>query len=423
MEFTVSRNSLLQALQHTRCAISPKGCSYDPYKSFVFTFGEDEQKMVMTIHASDGELWMTERVMLDEDPVEPRSIALWYSDLLRAIKSLDEQPLRFEVGESQMTVHHSVGSFRLPLENCANEFLEIPRPCPEAEAEDCSILNFEAPALRSVLGRCCFAMAQDELRPVMNGVYVNLTSNFSDFVSSDGHKLVRVRKRSLYGSKYLVSCGNETEMSLILPSRIVRTLLKVLPSTGDIEIQYQEELTKTKKTRDSQRRVTTHEIQERKAQCLIVIDDTLTLAFNPVEGKYPRYWTVIPDSWNIQMSVDRKALIKSCDRLSLFANESSGLMLLDLDRNTLRLKTEDADFSLAGDEQLPCFTEYHDRRSPVSLRIGMKCPSLSQTLKALSSEKVCMHLVDSSRAVIVTPQPQPDNEEVTMLLMPMLYND
>lgn len=412
MEFIVSRNSLLRALQHVRCAITKQ--EIQVFKHFVFSF--DEEKEQMTVHASNGSVWMEEKVVLDERPIEPRPIAIYYSDIINPLKSLDEQPLRFEVLEYQVIVHHSIGSFRLPLYQNASEFFDFKAPAPDVEADDGWLLEYEAPCLKSVLNRCNFAMAQDELRPVMNGVYVNLTDQFSDYVSSDGHKLVRVRKDP-------VCCGSSVvNTSFIIPYAVVKTLLKVLPYTGDIDLEYQKELMKEHTLTDRNGRKEKNLVTERRPQCRIVIDDTLTVSFNPVEGKYPKYWSVIPESHNFRMTVDRKALVKSCDRLSLFTSKS-GLLKMRIDETTLKLNSEYADLEVAGDEQLPCVSEPIVGHSPVDLRIGMNAVSVSQTLKALSTEKTVFLLTDSSRAAIIQPQPQPDNEEITMLLMPMLCND
>lgn len=412
MEFIVSRNSLLLALQHVRCAITRSAIPV--FECFVFSF--DEEERLMTVHASNCSIWMEETVVLVEHAVKPRPIAIHYSDIIKPLKSLDEQPLRFEVLEYQVIVHHSIGSFRLPLYGNASEFFGFKAPAPDVEADDGWQLEYEAPCLKSVLSRCNFAMAQDEFRPVMNGVYVNLTDQFSDYVSSDGHKLVRVRKDPVYSGSSVVNT------SFIIPYAVVKTLLKVLPSTGYVDVQYQKELVRECTLTDRNGRKEKNLVTERKPQCRIVIDDTLTVSFNPVEGKYPKYWTVIPESHNFRMTVDRKALVKSCDRLSLFTSKS-GLVKMRIDETTLKLNSEYADLEVAGDEQLPCVSEPIVGHSPVDLRIGMNAVSVSQTLKALSTEKAVFLLTDSSRAAIIQPQPQPDNEEITMLLMPMLCND
>ena len=126
------------------------------------------------------------------------------------------------------------------------------------------------------------------------------------------------------------------------------------------------------------------------------------------------------------MTVDRKALVKSVDRLSLFAGATE-LLKMNIQENTLSLQTADHDYETSGNEQLPCTCSVCGCTTATTatpnLRIGMKTVTLSQTLKALSTEKVQFRFIDPSRAVLILPQPQPDNEEITMLIMPMLCND
>ena len=412
MEFIVSRNSILRALNQTRHAIT-KG-DINVFKCFVFTF--DDEERLMTVHASNGSMWITETVVLDAPAKDARSIAVYYLDLLRPIKSLEEQPLRFIVGDSQMTVTHSIGSFRLPLCNTAEEFLYYKRPNPDVEAKDGYYMEYEAPGLRSILSRCNFAMAQDELRPAMNGVYMNLTEDYSDYVSSDGHKLVRVRKSH-------IDChGKESSLSFIIPSPVVKALLRMLPSTGDVEIEYQKEKRKKESKTDATGHLRDNLITERQPAARIVIDDALTIAFNTVDSIYPKYWSVIPNHHSCEMLISRRALVKSVDRLSLFATDA-GLMKMTVTADTVSLSTTDTDFEVGGDETLPCESKPNGGDVPVNLSIGMNCRNMAATLKALTSERVALRFIDSSRAVIFHPVPQPDNEEITILLMPMLCND
>lgn len=406
MEFTVSRNSLLQALQHTRQAIS-KNNNLTLFNNFVLTFRNDVQ-LVMTVHTSNGEIWMKEDIVLDGKKDDLRPISIYYHDLLPAVKALDEQPWHFVVGEMQVTVYHEIGSFRLPLANNTDEFLSWKAPCPDIDAEDCHSLTYEVPALASILNRLSFAMANNELRPVMNGVYVNLTEDYSDHVSSDGHIMVRVRKKPM---KYHIFGDKSAVTNFIIPARIVKILQRVLPKTGDVDIDYQEKLEKSTNSNTA---------TFRKAQCCITIDNNLTIAFNPVDGRYPDYTSVIPEHSSYEMLIDRRALTKSLDRLVLFSNESNNLVRLTVSRDKLKLMTEDSDFELEGEETLPCDCNL---ATDVTMKIGMKATLLSKTLKTMSTEKVAIHFENSNRAIIINPQPQPDNEELTYLLMPMLCND
>lgn len=395
MEFTVSRNSLLQALQHTRQAINKNNGLPGVAEDYVLTFSNYIQ-LVMTVHTSNGEIWMTEEVVLDGLKGDLHPVSVYYRDLLPAIKALDEQPLRFDVGEMQMTVYHDIGKFRLPLNNSCNEFLSWKHPCPDVEAKDCHSISYEAPVLASILNRCSYAMAQDELRPVMNGVCFNLTEDYSDYVASDGHILVRVRKQPMKFHGYQCECEKTVITKFIIPSRIVSILQRVLPKTGDVDIDYQD------------------------AQCCIIIDNNLKIAFNPVDGRYPDYLKVLPEHNQYEMLIDRRALTKSLDRLVLFANESNELVRMTISHDKLRLYAEDHDYDVEGEETLPCECNLD---KPVTMKIGMKATTLSKTLKTMSTQKVSIHMQDSSHAVIINPQPHPDNEELTYLLMPMLCCD
>ena len=413
MEFTISRNSLLRALQRTRTVIS--GNRDALFKDFVFTFPEES---AMDINTTNGRVWMKETVTLEEPVKDPRPISVWYGDLLRSVKSLDEQILRFDVGEYQMTVIHDCGKFRLPLTNVASQFIEHAKPCPDAEAEDGVSFNYEAPGLRSILSQCKFAMSNNDLRPTMKGVYMNFTGQFTDYVSSDGLQLIRVRKAPMFDNK-LVS------FSLILPSNIVSTLLRILPTTGDVRFEYQKGLIVEKERKGWHNEVEKYMAVERNSAARVIIDDNITLTFETVEGRYPAYWTVIPDYCHFEMTIDRRALVKSVDRLSIFQS-SSGMVEIDVTNTVCRLKTEDGDFDTCGDEKLPCECRMSDGRDtlPISLiHVGLKTSSLAAVLKTLSGEKVVVRFIDKSRAVVIVPQHQPDVEEITMLLMPMLLDD
>ena len=405
MEFNVSRNELFQALKHCQNAIckGPLGI----FKNFVFTFSEEPKPLYIKIHASNGEYWITEMVpiisvMSSADAPGPfRTFAVYCYDILRAVMSLEEQPLIIRVHEYQLSVHHARGFFRIPLAKDAEakEFLEWKRPGTSLDNGPIHHLVYEVPCLRSILSRCKYAMAQDELRPVMNGVHFNLTDKFSDYVSSDGHKLVRVRKDPMN------VVNSDGPMSFIIPAQIVRVLMKILPTTGFVGCVYQEE---SKKERASMQ---------------IIMDDNISLSFRPVDGKYPKYWNVIPEQFNYELTVKRRLMIKCVERLAMFANWSSGLMMMRFDKkDVMYLNVEDKDYEMSGEEFLECdFAK--TGKGALNFRIGVKASSVAETLRALSSEDVVFRFIDSSHAIIITPKPQPDVEEVTMLLMPMLCND
>lgn len=396
MEFIVSRNRLLQALNHARTVMSSKMAT-PLFGNFFFTFSEDGT--IMTVHSSDGEIWFSESVVLDATAVESRSISVWYHELLKALKALDEQPLRFIVGEMQMTVKHSCGQFRLPLGGNAEEFFsfsgykrihfdDVPHECAE----------FEAPGLRSILNRCKIAMAEDELRPVMNGIYFNFTEDYADFVSSDGHRLIRVRKAPMDNAVF----------SLIVHRKVVQSLLRILP--GDVFLDYMVIKEKNIKNEEKETYI-----------AKFTIDDTITLSFQPLDGRYPNYMSVIPTSFNADVTVDRRAFIKSVDRISIFADYSSECVRMNIADNTITLNASDKDFELGGEETIPC--EYVNNGKLPTLLTGLKASGIASLFKHLDTQKVVIHFIDGTRCFIIEPVPQPDYEDVLMLQMPMMLSD
>ncbi len=398
MQFIISRNTLLNALMKLRPFIRKD----NEHKEFFFTFNEAEASSV-TIHAvSSGSEHISVRVPLDAPVVSPRNISVYYTFILRPLKTLDEQPLRFEVGEYQMKVFHSCGSFGIPLESDTDYTMLLDRLTYDIDTDkkNCFHLEYEAPGLRSIFNRLRFAMANDELRPALNGVYFNYTSEFSDYVSSEGHILARVRKSP-------VCCGcaanKPRNLSFIIPAVTVNSLLRILPTTGDVKLDVRK-------------------VDDYKAFARLTIDDYITLYFRPIEGRYPKYWSVIPETHNIEMTVNRQQLIKSVDRLTFFT-DSHEVLKMNIYADSVHLSVTDKDYSMDGEETLPCETRKVDGSDMDGFRIGHMPSRLSSILKRLSTENVVFHFINSKVATLIYPQTQPDVEEITMLLMPMIYND
>lgn len=395
MKFIVSQDKLLQALHRTRNVWPNK--SNKLFDSFFFTFTDDQRDPTMTVHASDGSVWMTETISLDANPSDPRPIAIGGEYLISVIESLESQPLEFVVAESQLTVRYSKGSFRLPLDIGTQEFLEKDRPSPNVEAADGYVLKYLTPELCSILQRCSFAMACDDLCPPLMGVYVNLTDNFSEYVASDGHKLVRVRK----DAHPSLRAYSAAPLSFIIPAQVVHILLRILPGTLRVTFQYQKD----------------------NASARIVIDNKITLAFHTTKCIYPNYCSVIPEHHTIEMIVNRKQLIESVSRLTFFTSDAE-MITMNVTKESLHLNATDTDYEMQADEYLPCKARMHDGTFMTALVIGLRATTLEEALKALSSEEVLFHFTSFDRPIIFYPYPQPHgSEEITMLIMPMLVNN
>ena len=233
------------------------------------------------------------------------------------------------------------------------------------------------------ISRSLFATASDELRPVMNGIYFDLTADALAIVASDGHKLVRNRNYTI---------KSETPASFILPKKPASLLKAILTrDSEDVEIKF----------------------DERSAEILFTDGE---MKCRLIDGRYPNYNSVIPNNPN-EVTVDRKALISALRRVMPFASESSQLVRFYIEPGKLEVSSEDMDFSTSARELLAC--EYVG--SPIN--IGFKGSSLNEVLSNISGDNIILQLADPSRAGIIVPAEQTENEDVLMLIMPMLLND
>ena len=398
MKFSISKNRLLGVLLHLKNAVpswktaNGSAAGY-VWRSFIFEAKNDN----LVIQATDSEILMKEEMSLLEPVEENKTFAVDATQLIKAIKTLDDQPLDFEVLEYQVIVHHETGHFALPLAQGIECYFDGKGI--GVDYREAKYLNIEAPGLKSILARCAYAMADDYLRPVMNGVYLDMKKEGTNFVASDGHKLIKI-------SKPTIKAQNDST-GLVIPKKVVNILLKVLPDTDFVQMWFNPYDPNLDKEESEKRPATA---------CKIEVND-MSITFRPIEGRYPNYESVIPTTHNSTLTVDRKALIKSLDRLSLFANSSSGLITIYLEPDKMQMQSEDKDFEQSAVDTISC--NYNGK----DMRIGFKDRSLIQTLRNLNTKDVTFYLIDQNTAIIIGPTIQPESEEITALLMPMYIND
>jgi DNA polymerase-3 subunit beta len=329
--------------------------------------------------ASDSEVMMKTSLELNDCDSNGR-FCVGNHDLLEAVKGISEQPISFDVNENDhiARISYQNGMFSLPVEN-ADEY-----PSAQQVGESAVSISISTQLLAENINRSIFATAQDELRPVMNGIYFDLTPDCLAVVASDGHKLVRNK---------VFSVRSEQPASFILPKKPASLLKTVLVKNGgDVAIRF----------------------DERNAE--INFEDGQILC-RLIEGRYPNYNSVIPQSNPNQLTVDRMSLLSALRRVQPFSNDSSNLIRFHVEDGTLQLDAEDYDFSKTATERMTC--DY----SGMPMSIGFKGSSFIEILSNFDCEQVVIQLADPSRAGLVLPSEQPENQDVLMLMMPMLIND
>jgi DNA polymerase-3 subunit beta len=136
-----------------------------------------------------------------------------------------------------------------------------------------------------------------------------------------------------------------------------------------------------------------------------------------IEGRYPNYNSVIPTGNPNKLVVDRLSLLGAMKRVSVFSSQSSSLIKLSIEEGKVTLSAQDIDYSTSAEETVVC----DFAGSP--LNIGFKSTFLVEILSNISAENVQIELSDPSRAGIVIPVEQKENNDLLMLLMPMMLND
>ena len=374
MRFTVSSTALSSKLSALSRVINSKN-SLPILADFVFEINDN----VLTLTASDSENVMKTTLTLTESD-GPGRFAIGNRDLLEAVKGFSEQPLTFDINEEKglVRISYQNGLFSLPVDN-ADEF-----PQAQTVGDNATVIQLPSNIMADNLGRSLFATAQDELRPVMNGVYFDLTPDCLAIVASDGHKLVRNK---------VLNIRSEQPAAFILPKKPATLLRNMLQKEGgDVIVRF----------------------DERNAE--ITYDEGVIIC-RLIEGRYPNYNSVIPQSNPNQLTVDRLTLLSALRRVQPFANDSSNLIRFNVEGATLKLDAEDFDFSKTATEQMTC--DYNG----TPMRIGFKGSSFIEILSNFDCSEVVIQLADPSRAGLVLPSEQPENQDVLMLMMPMLIND
>ena len=374
MKFTLSSSALSSRLQTLAKVINSKN-SLPILESFLFQVHNGQ----LTITASDSENVMQTSLALDQFDTDG-NFAIPSHTVLDAVKELPEQPLTFEVNMNtyEVTAGYQNGQYQFTAQNAD----EYPQTAPIQN--DVHAITIDAAALNNNINRTLFATDNNEIRPVMNGIYFDLTTDCLAFVASDGHKLVRCRDYAI---------KSETPAAFILPKKPAMLLKNVLDKdSGDVVIKFNS---------------SSAEIQfaEGKLSCRLI------------EGNYHNYNAAIPNDNPNELTIDRKSLLSAIRRILPFASMSSQLIRFRLEAGMLELSSEDIDFATRAKESLVC--EYTG--SP--LQIGFRGDFFTDILNSIDTDELKIKLGDPSRAGIVVPSKQPENEDVLMLIMPLLIND
>ena len=337
------------------------------------------QDGVLRITASDLETTLTGTLPI-ENVDEEGIIAIPAKRVLDTLREFPEQPLSIEANDStwEVTIHWKSGKLVIP----GTSGLSYPKPA-ELDAAETSALELEPDKLLTGIEKSLFATADDEMRPVMNGIYLDIAPCSVIFVATDAHKLVR----------NTLALETGITASFILPKKPANLLKGILPKEeGTLKMEF-----------------------DRKNAVFTLAKYTLICRL--IEGTYPNYNAVIPAGNPNRVTIERAEFMNSIKRVAVSSNPSTNLIRLDIGNNVLKLTAQDIDYSVSAEESIPCGYE----GDPIM--IGFKSIFLTEILANLETEQIVIELADSTRAGVFRPVgDEAEGGEILMLLMPMILN-
>lgn len=371
MKFIVNSAYLLKQLSNINGVITT-----NPVVPILENFLFELDKGGLTVTASDLQTSMITEIQVESK--EKGSIAVPARILLDTLKNLPEQPVTFSIDESTYSVEiiSDNGRYKLSGEN-ATDFPKVPSVSNDFSAE------ISTEVLSRAVNNTIFATSNDELRPAMTGVYVNLGEKNTTFVATDGHRLVRYRRTDVKSDN-----GN----AIIIPRKALNLLKATLPSENtDVSLNF-------------------------NMSNAFFKFGNIKMICRLIDERFPDYDNVIPSGNNIRMGIERSDLLGALKRISIYANKTTHQVRLKITGSELQISAEDLDFSNEANERLSCEHDGED------IEIGFNAKFLIEMLSNLDSDKINLNMSAPNKAGVILPADKDESEDILMLVMPVMLN-
>lgn len=377
MHFIVSSSSLLKNLQLVGGIISAN-VVLPILEDFLFEI----DGTVLTLTGGDMETMIKAQMEVqrelteDENTDKNGKVCVPSKILLEYLKNLPEQPIHFTINkeDNSIEISSNTGKYKIGGEK-ADEYPKEPQP------NDTTSFSISSVRLSEAIAKTLFATSTDTLRPAMTGVFFEMDAEGLTFVATDAHRLIKLTRND-------ISCPEEG--GFIVPRKPLQQLRNILPADeSQLDIAY-------------------------NGSHLFVQNNKIKMSCRLIEGKFPPYKAVIPNDNPFNLLINRADLISSLRRVGVFANKSTSQVVFDIVGNSVNISAQDIDFSYEGKEQLNCQFTGED------MKIAFNAKLLVEMLSNLEGEEVKLELSMPSRAGIFRPVEKVENEDLLMLLMPLM---
>jgi DNA polymerase-3 subunit beta len=372
MKFIVNSTALLRELQKLNSVISSNN-TLPILDNFLFEINEGN----MAVTASDLEVTM--KVAISVESEFDGRITIPARILIDTLKTFSNQPLTFVINLTNYSIEiiSELGNYKLSGNN-ADEFPKSPT------LTNSSSTFLKSEILQNAINKTLFASGNDDLRPVMSGVYCELSPEQVTFVATDAHKLVKHSRNDLSSDK---------TASLILPKKPLTILKNNIVDGIDVKLDFND------------------------TNALFSFENN-TIICRLIDGKYPNYDAVIPKENPNKLTIETSLLLSSIKRISIYANKTTHQIRLKVSGSELQISSEDLDFSNKADERLPCHYEGED------IEIGFNSKFVIDMLNNIGSNKISLEMSAPNRAGIILPlDGTVEGENTLMLVMPVMLNN
>ena len=372
MKFIVNSTALLRELQKLNGVISSNN-TLPILDNFLFSISNNE----MTIVASDLETTMISTISVESDI--NGEITIPARILMDTLKTFSNQPLTFIVDTTSFGIEMSseIGNYKLAGQN-ADEFPKTPK----LSGSTSNVIKGDI--LANAINKTLFASGNDELRPVMSGMFCELSPEKITFVATDAHKLVKHSRTDI---------SSDRTASFILPKKPLTILKNNINSDAEVKLEFND------------------------TNALFTFNN-ITIICRLIDGKYPNYDAVIPKENPNKLTINTVDLLSSIKRVSIYANKTTHQIRLKIAGSELQITSEDLDFSNKAEERLSCHYEGSD------MEIGFNSKFVIDMLNNIGSEQVSLEMSAPNRAGIILPlDGLKEGENTLMLVMPVMLNN
>jgi DNA polymerase-3 subunit beta len=336
---------------------------------------------VLVATVSDGEQWLSQKCEIVSSDQEFR-FCVSATEFTNAINNIGDMPITITLDESTKVFvceyNNGNGKFSMPYEN-ANEY-----PLSNIDTSDTKDFIVDSKKVLKAIELTGFATANDELRPVMNGIHFDFFEDGMVCATSDGHKLARYKDKTITSNN-----ENETIPNFTLPKKPANILMNILSTLeGDIKLSFND-------------------------KGISINNKDFKLTARLLEARYPNYESVIPKDNPITITVDKNSLLNALKRVLPMANDTSNLVELSFKQGNITVSAKDIDFSKSAQETVTCDCE-------TEINIGFKGSTLSEILKNINDDNIVIELSSPSRAGVFYSAFGLTKEEYLSLCMPML---